>query len=137
MDKEKGCCREENGGGEERIVRRAKKKKKKKIMKKKKEMVIYTRKEKKEYEEEEQEEEARRLTLCPLYSSQAANTHATGLFHPDAMLNEVLAGGSSRPYRFTAFLSSGFLRELTISHVSPSAHGGMTLISIGADNFKQ
>lgn len=113
MDKEKGCCREENGGGEERMVRRAKKKKKKKIMKKKKEMVIYMRKEKKEYEEEEQEEEARRLTLCPLCSSHAANTHATGLFHPDAMLNEVLAGGSSRPYRFTAFLSS-FLRELTI-----------------------
>lgn len=106
-------------------------------MKKKKEMVIYTRKEKKEYEEEEQEEEARRLTLCLLCSSHAANTHATGLFHPDAMLNEVLAGGSSRPNRFAAFLSSGFLRKLTITHVSLNARGGMTLINIGGDNFKQ
>lgn len=74
------------------MVRRAKKKKM--MMKKKKKMV--TRKEKREYEEEEQEEEAREeidpLLLC---SSHAANTHATGLFHPDAMLNEVLAGGSS------------------------------------------
>lgn len=89
MAKEKGCCCEGNGGGEE-MVRRAKKK----MMMKKKKMA--TRKEKREYEEEEQEEEAREeidpLLLC---SSHAANTHATGLFHPDAMLNEVLAGGSS------------------------------------------
>lgn len=68
--------------------------KKKMMMKKKKKMV--TRKEKRGYEEKEQEEEAREeidpLFLC---SSHAANTHATGLFHPDALLNEVLAGGSS------------------------------------------
>ncbi|KYM83866.1 hypothetical protein ALC53_05726 [Atta colombica] len=110
MAKEKGCCREGNGGGEE-MVRRAKKKM---MMKKKKKMA--TRKEKREYEEEEQEEEAHEeidpLLLC---SSHAANTHATGLFHPDAMLNEVLAGGS----------------------VSPSTHGKMTSIRMRRDNFKQ
>ncbi|KAL0125914.1 hypothetical protein PUN28_004764 [Cardiocondyla obscurior] len=101
MAKEKGCCREGNRGGEE-MVRRAKKKM---MMKKKKKMV--TRKEKREYKEKEQEEEAREeidpLLLC---SSHAANTHATGLFHPDAMLNEVLAGGSSvepRSYRQVFF----------------------------------
>lgn len=77
------------------------------MMKKKKKML--TRKEKREREEEEQEEEARRLTLCPARSSHAANTHATGLFHPDAVLNEVLAGGGGLvANRFTAFLSSDF-----------------------------
>ena len=37
----------------------------------------------------------RREEIDPLARSYAANTHATGLFHPDAMLNEVLPAGCS------------------------------------------
>lgn len=44
----------------------------------------------------------------PLCSSHAANTHATGLFHPDAMLNEVLAGGSSAEPLYCTLIVSVF-----------------------------
>lgn len=108
VEKRKDICRKDNEDGEEKMVKRARgaeqqqQQRKKMMMKKKKKML--TRKEKREREEEEQEEEVRRLTLCPARSSHAANTHATGLFHPDAVLNEVLAGGGSRPR--TALLRS-------------------------------
>jgi len=131
MAKEKGYCREGNGGGEE-MVRRTKKKM---MMKKKKKMV--TRKEKREYEEEEQEEEAREeidpLLLC---SSHAANTHATGLFHPDAMLNEVLAGGSSAEPLYCVLIIRFSSRIDNLSYM-PSIRGKRTSIRVRRDNFKQ
>jgi len=103
-------------------------------MKKKKKMV--TRKEKREYEEEEQEEEAREeidpLLLC---SSHAANTHATGLFHPDAMLNEVLAGGSAEP--LYCVLIVRFSSRIDNLFYMPSIRSKMTSICVRRDNFKQ
>lgn len=79
---------------------------------------MVTRKEKRGYEEKEQEEAREEIDPLLLCSSHAANTHATGLFHPDAMLNEVLAGGSSAEPLYCVLIVRFSLRIDNLSYIT-------------------
>lgn len=131
MAKEKECCREENGGGEERWLggrRRRRwwwKRRRKWLRGRKRENMKRKNKKKKRGD----------WPSAPLV---ARSQHARDRFvSPRCDAKRSFSWRQLGRSRFTAFLSSGFLRELTIFLVSPSARCRMTPISISGDNSKQ